>query len=832
MPTQFPHLQFVSSVARTFSNTGGSQKSLETKRNEDNIAGHGQKLSRQLFNIQQQWQRDLEAAAAVGLETADGETIPLFLQIDPELYDIDKFVKAWDIEIISEEENGFIIASSKSAKIPKLVAKLQKMMSPDPYGTKGMAQLWNIETRDRSLESVIGTSLLERWTTLEQEKECWVDVSINVGMHMPGPPPAIEATVEYQAWLDAINEYDELSEERQAQLRLVVESNEGSIESEFVSLGDTCDCRVKISGLGIKNIFFYLPYIWEIVESDIAGELRARESEIYAEYDPDILAPAPEAPRVCVIDSGMQSGHRLLYPAIKNNTSYVIGDSSTADAVGNGGHGTRVGGAVLYPNGIPRSGTYQPIAWLQNARILEEVNGQGCLNKALHLPSLMGRIVADHLPTRLYNMSVTSWLPHLRVHMSAWAAAIDQLSYEYDVLFIVCTGNIDGDVSKPRRKGILQHLATGTYPSYLIEPSCSIANPSQSCQAITVGSVSYDKISTATHQSFGEKDMPSAFSRSGLGMWGMVKPDVVEYGGDSVHTTAGTLVNLPDACPELVSSTLTSSKAVSRDVVGTSFAAPKVAHIAAALQALYPDSKTLLYRALIAQSAHWPEHAEHDVLANKLFHFRTLGYGIPNLERATENTEARVTFITESTLTAKNAKIYVIKIPGISSPGDTSEYRIEVTLSYVARPRRTRRRLHSYLSTTLQWKMAHLGESLASFKGRLQMPYNEALDDERPAVSNLGTTRVKWQLGKNPNHYTRDIRIQDSTLQKDWAFVKGYTFPTDNLIFAVTGHEGWEKNEETIPFAFAVTITSLDGRRIYEQIELANRIEIEGESGL
>jgi len=411
--------------------------------------------------------------------------------------------------------------------------------------------------------------------------------------------------------------------------------------------------------------------------------------------------------------------------------------------------------------------------------------------------------------------------------MSAWAAEIDQLSFEHDVLFIVCAGNLETDNSMPTRKGLSQHLATGTYPSYLGEGSCRIGNPAQSSQAITVGSVSFDRIDTDTHQSFGEKDQPSAFSRTGLGMWGMLKPDVVEHGGDNVRTAAGTLVTLPEASPELVSSTAGNNKAVSRDVIGTSFAAPKVAHIAAALQSLFPDSRTLLYRALIAQSAQWPDYAEEDAVANKLFHFRTLGYGIPNLERATENNESRITYITEGEITAKNASIYFINIPGISRPGDNEYYRLDVTLSYAARPRRTRRYLRSYLSTHLQWQMAKLGESMESFQARIKFFLATETGNEARRVSTRGFSDITWQLGKRSNDYVNNIRGQDSTLQKDWAFIRGFELPTDRLIFAVTAHEGWEKKQEKIPFALSVTLTSLSGELIYERIEVANRVEVE-----
>ena len=61
-----------------------------------------------------------------------------------------------------------------------------------------------------------------------------------------------------------------------------------------------------------------------------------------------------------------------------------------------------------------------------------------------------------------------------------------------------------------------------------------------------------------------------------------------------------------DCYPELVRSTMHGGPAVDRDEVGTSYAAPKVTKIAARLQSVLPDESSLLYRALIVQSARWP----------------------------------------------------------------------------------------------------------------------------------------------------------------------------------------------------------------------------------
>lgn len=149
--------------------------------------------------------------------------------------------------------------------------------------------------------------------------------------------------------------------------------------------------------------------------------------------------------------------------------------------------------------------------------------------------------------------------------------------------------------------------------------------------------------------SFGERDNPSAFSRTGLGLWNMIKPDVVEYGGDWIREKNANpnLSYESITSPELIKATGT---AYARDTIGTSFAAPKVTHIAAQLQKLYAFEDANLYRALIVQSARLPGEKFKDPRVEDLRYF---GYGIPNLERATKNTDNRITLIATEKLRLK-----------------------------------------------------------------------------------------------------------------------------------------------------------------------------------
>lgn len=239
-----------------------------------------------------------------------------------------------------------------------------------------------------------------------------------------------------------------------------------------------------------------------------------------------------------------------------------------------------------------------------------------------------------------------------------------------------------------------------------MEDSSRIADPGQSLQAVTVGSVALGEMKGIIN-SYASRTKPSAFSCSGLGIWNVIKPEIVEYGGDFAYDNSSppSLTIQKDLSPELVRSTKFGGSMIGRDGIGTSFAAPKATHIVAQIASLFPNESTLLYRALLIQSAKWPDWAEKS--PNKLNVIRHIGYGIPDIDRATRNSPYRITLITNGItyIKARQVHIYEIKIPeDVRNPAGDYDIRIDVTLSYKAQPRRTRRNKRRYLSTWLDWK--------------------------------------------------------------------------------------------------------------------------------
>jgi hypothetical protein len=205
-----------------------------------------------------------------------------------------------------------------------------------------------------------------------------------------------------------------------------------------------------------------------------------------------------------------------------------------------------------------------------------------------------------------------------------------------------------------------------------------------------------------------------------------------------------------------------------------------------------------------------------------------MGYGVPNLERATTNTSYRVTLITSGVteIPARQAHIYRIIIPEeIRDIGEEYDILIEVTLSYTAKPRRTRKKIRGYLSVWLDWMTSNIGETIQSFANRaLKGGHRRNVRYDRS---------IPWKIGQRDDWgQAQGARRSSATLQKDWA-----TIPSNQLAegfyIAVTGHPGWDRDPASVAkYSLVVSFEAINRDiEIYERIraEIEARIEEEVE---
>jgi len=836
---------------------GGSKKAPQTLANSGDRWGHGRRLNSSVSSITANWKDTEEKREEEQPELPKSRRI--ILKIDPNSFDPES-LKSYGIELIAEIEDGYIIGASADLELSELQKKIGKFIREEHGGAK-VAEIWELIDGIKKPEYILSPELMANWDLVKDDQIYTVDVGIaclGIKSKLPNSPQreTNESDEHFEKrvnrWIEkrqlTDREWEAIAWERQDEFEIFIHAYQGSIITPFQDEGgiigtarlpDSFSCRLQISGKGLKDLVFNFPYLFDVSEPDEFVEFVEREA--LSDVDTPtfkLQAPKLNAPKVCVIDSGIQEMHPLLKAAIDcdNSRSWVPRETDQiADRVRNGGHGTRVAGAVIYPITIPRTGKEKAICWIQNARVLD-VNCY--LPKQLFPPKLLGDIVDFYhskTKTRIFNHSITGSVPCHTQYMSPWAAAIDNLTWEKDILFIVAAGNLL-PLSGSRRRGdtrlsVQEHLAANRlWPDYLLENSCRIANPAQSFQALTVGSISLASYHALPYSSISQKDKPSAFSRSGLGIWDTIKPEVVEYGGDFVkdESIPPNIISRKEVCPELVRSTLDGGPPVAADRVGTSYATPKVSHIAACLAAELPDESCLLYRALIVQSARWPEWAEE-----KLDTVRQIGYGIPNIDRALGNSPNRITLITRGNnrIKARQAHVYQVKLPDkLRSQGEEHEILVEVTLSYKAQPRRTRRNRRKYLSTWLDWDCSKKRENPEKFLARILKEYDASEDAEK------GEEGFKWTIGNRAKNYGKIEGVSRSagTVQKDWTVVKSFQL-REAFCIAVVGHEGWNNDRDAeAPYSLVISFEAIESNiPIYTpfveaqvEIELEQQVEI------
>jgi hypothetical protein len=811
----FPHLNLIIKARGDAKLEGGGEADKRVNANKANRPRHSDFLTEKITALASWAETARRERAQAGLPEIKGG-VPFVIQI-PEEHDgtIEFLAEKLGLEIVAEYDDGFLIVANDDISFSKVTDYINNFAA-SKHGATGMASILNIDpdplSHERIQKVVIDDELLAKWPFQDAE-EFILDVSIEVAAFgFPtkkrlGPKPKPEAKALREATFLADNvklleRWETKRMDREAEIEELVKRNNGEIcsitdDSHIVEFPDSFSVRIRMNGQGFKDLIKNYPNVFEVTIPDEVTQPTGQQdnsAEIPSAFQ--LLPPDSESPAVCVIDSGIQEGHKWLEAAMDKTLSrcFIPGKDAkdVADYVNGGGHGTSVAGACLYPQAVPTDGTYKPPFKLLNARVLDENNG---MTNRIFPAELMREIVVYYKAAtgaRIYQHSVASKYPYRTSRMSVWAAAIDLLSYDDDILVIQAAGNLERSCPAPTRPGVLEHLRQKrTYPDYLREPSSRLCNPAQSLQALTVGSISGAVFSESDRKSLADTNHASAFSRTGFGLWESIKPEVVEFGGDFIVDQGNppSLAVGPEVCPELIRSTRGGGPPYSRDKVGTSFAAPKVAHIAGHLAALFPDQGTLLYRALIVNSARWPVWVEHEPVNQRPKIIRSIGYGVPDLSRATENTSNRVTLITDQIYKIKAKEGYVFGVPipvALRPQGETFRVRVDVTLSYAAQPRRTRKSRRGYLGVWLDWRTSKKRESFKTFRSRAL----KKLDDG----DGVEDGNFSWVLGnkKERDGVTDGVSRRSGTVQKDWMIADSSDLP-ETFGIVVRGHEGWDR---------------------------------------
>ncbi|MCW2761324.1 MAG: subtilase, partial [Marmoricola sp.] len=380
--------------------------------------------------------------------------------------------------------------------------------------------------------------------------------------------------------------------------------------------------------------------------------------------------PEPLEVIVGIIDDGISSTHPVLAGLVADSVT-IPSDRMWAPVTT---HGTMVAGLAAFGDFEPalRDNAALPRpARLAVARVLEEdARNPG----ATHFPSpAANHVVLEEAIRHLYgvgariiNLSISDPDAYAGPHVSLWTETIDRLARELDIVIVVAAGNSPISSSGTTANGAHAHH---DYPLYLHDPANRIAEPGIAATAVTVGSIARsgassmpDGRSLPDHRAIAHENELSPFTRTGPGangthQAGAIKPEFVHYGGNAVWTGMNT-IDTRDHGAAIVSTAQGPSGRLFGLASGTSFAAPRVARVAAEILHDRPDASANLVRALLGISARDASRQFYD-----LDHLRACGYGVPDPRRAVESDRNRVVMVHEGAVGVNAAVIHPIPMP-------------------------------------------------------------------------------------------------------------------------------------------------------------------------
>jgi hypothetical protein len=526
----------------------------------------------------------------------------------------------------------------------------------------------------------------------------------------------------------------------------------------------------------------------------------------------DVRAPQDGAPGVAILDSGLTAAHPLLGPAVGEATCVPreLGDASDGH-----GHGTMVAGLALYGNveECIRSSSFVPRLTLYSARVL---NDQCRFDDERLITTQMLEAIRYFRETygcRVFNVSLgDDRRPYQGGKLSPWAAILDTLARELDVVIVVSAGNYKYD---PGQGGSPDgHLQN--YPRYLLGTAAKIIEPATGSIVLTVGALAHSADvplgsvgGSVAFRPIALAQQPSPFTRCGPGLGDAIKPELCEVGGNLAYDG---LLRSTRGVRELsiVSMNRQYVQQLFMTDTGTSFAAPRVAHAAARLYEWFPNASANLIRALLAASASVPAPSQQALqpLGDGAV-LRVCGYGRPDLDSAQASDEARVVLYAETTLAFDNFHIYEVPIPDefIEEKGTR---RVTVVLAYDPPVRHTRL---DYLGVKMSFRL---------IRGKTAKEIAEAFRKRSHDEQKVdGLTSTSYDCPMEPKVTARE----GGTLQKATFTMKNKPLSDygDTYRVVVRCEKKWARDEHA-PQRYAVVVVVEHSAQIDLYTRIQNRV--------
>ena len=505
--------------------------------------------------------------------------------------------------------------------------------------------------------------------------------------------------------------------------------------------------------------------------------MNAVEQQAAVDAAAQILStPEPNAPSVCLLDTGVNQGHPLLAAFLEDQDKHACHpDWGTYD---HHGHGTAMAGLALHGD-LSETLAQQPFPSLdhrlESVKVLPPIgDNPPHLYGDLYSQAMnRAEITAPHR-RRTFCSAVTTTDSRDRGRPSSWSAQLDKLA----------SGMEDGITRLIfQAAGNTERARIADYPAGNARDG--IHDPAQAWNVLSVGAYTEKWRIDATTYPGRELIAPpgglaptsctaASWPTSGRQKWPN-KPDIVLEGGNWALDTAFHFAEDLDDLQLLT----TGHEPLTKPLVTfgeTSAATALAARMAATLQGHYPDLWPETLRALLVHSAQWTPamtaaSGNMNVKANVRQLLRTCGFGVPQLHDALWSAKHALTLIVQDEMQpfaqgeSGNVRARDIHYHALPWPAEAlrqlplgTQVEMRVTLSYFIQPNPGQRgwsSKFSYASHGLRFRVKAPGESQEAFEQRINQTARDE-EYERTGVSDSDF----WRIGSD----TRELGSLHSDL--------------------------------------------------------------------
>lgn len=452
-----------------------------------------------------------------------------------------------------------------------------------------------------------------------------------------------------------INFFDGIKKEEISSLEKLIRNEflNNSFEYSFSNISNRIvTIKTQLNGSEIKTILNEFNSIKEITVNQNYFITNSVKGDTISD---DIkFEDVSSSSAICIFDSGITLEGNIIPNYVRDRINSYLPTGSASPQYS---HGTFVASRCIYGDNLEYQITtkiLKPYCYVIDVPVFgvdssDNILGLNDFDLANAITEVVESLYTD---VKVYNLSLgnpNSLRDNERSHLGK---TLDFLSKEFDVLFVISSGNINSIL--------------GDYPgNHFSNPNSRIGSPAESLLGLTVGSIAkYDD-----HGSLTKRDLISPFSKIGPGTDGGLKPELVSHGGN--------LMAPYTPFPRISTCGLYHDGLSLSYDNGTSFSSPIISRYAQMLFDYYPFAKTNLIKALLI---HFAEKRE--IFENFDFDFKFTGFGEPLIQNALYASNT-ATYLYQGSLDTDNYDYVKFNIPNVfSDPSSESKLKIKITIGY------------------------------------------------------------------------------------------------------------------------------------------------------